>query len=175
MVDKMKAIKQRHLLFFVLAVLLTGCDKENDDKVSPLDQSFISRAFMADTTEVMLAQTVSKQGTDPDVKTFARLTAADHSQINAQLIELASELGISLRNSLDADHIALIGQLTGFSGHTLDSLYVHNEINDQQRNILLFQDEVTNGRNDRLRNLAAAWLPNLKLHLNTADSLVDKF
>lgn len=168
-------MKKAALANVFLIFLLISCDKEHDDEISNFDKSFIIQSSMINTGEINAGQTILKKASDPAVKNFGQLMIADYSDARERLTDLTSELGISLADSLDVEHATLITQLTTLSGRALDSVYIHSEIKNQQKVIALCNDEAAHGRNDELRNYAAALLPTLQEHLSKSDSLAAKF
>jgi predicted outer membrane protein len=72
-------------------------------KLDEQDRSFIKEAAAAGMGEVAFSEIAEKSG-NPDVKRFAEKMVRDHTKANTELTAIASEAGIEMPKTLDADH-----------------------------------------------------------------------
>ena len=162
----------------ILACLIS-CDKDDENPpptdVSTTDRNFVVLASMGNQAEIQTSQLALTRGTDTAIKSFAQMMIMDHQMATARLDSIASDLGLYVPDSLDAEHVALHAQLDTLSGYAFDSVYINSQVVDHQENIALFQTERDNGTNQRLRDYAGSLLPHLQMHLQRADSIASRY
>ena len=130
---------------------------------------------MANTAEITAGQVASTKANDDDVQAFGVFMVTEHSGAQLQLKGLADSLRLPAPDSLDAEHVALKMQFDSLSGRSFDSVYIHSQVKDHQTTIALFEKEISKGRNGSLIDFANNQMPHLQKHLQTADSLAQKF
>lgn len=151
-----------------------ACEKDDDndnDWINETDRSFTLHAAMSNTAEIRAGELASNKGTDPAVRAYGQMMVNDHTAVQTELKNLASGLGLTAPDSVDAAHAALAQQLQAMSGRAFDSMYIHSQIKDHDNAIDLFRNQTEEGNNWRLRDYAKKHLPHLQMHLNTADSI----
>jgi putative membrane protein len=156
------------------ATLLFGCDKDDDDtdpEYNSTDREFVMKASMANTAEIDAGSLASTKATDGGIQDFGEMMVSDHTTAKSQLKDIADDLRLPAPDSLDAEHVALKTLLMSLSGRAFDSAYIHSQVKDHQAAIDLFNTQVQNGRNQRLKDYASGQLPHLQHHLDMADSL----
>lgn len=157
-------------------VLFAACDKEDDDtdngkSVNTTDQQFTMMASMGNQAEIETGQLAATKGTNALVKAYGQQMVMDHTPVAPELDSIASSLGLSSPDTLDAEHKALKQTLTTLTGKAFDTTYISSQVRDHQKMIALFEQETASGQNTRLKNFAAKHLPHLRMHLAKADSI----
>jgi putative membrane protein len=173
----MKKYAWATLLF---AFAFCSCDKNDDNNnngnnINSTDRDFVLNASMANTAEINAGQLASTKANDEGIKDFGQFMVTEHGTSKTQLKNLADSLQLQAPDSLDAEHVALGAQLLTLDGRSFDSVYIHSQVTDHQKTINLFQNEINNGNNSRLKDFANSQMPHLQEHLNMADSLAANF
>jgi putative membrane protein len=161
------------------AVIFWSCDKNDDNNnnntdINNTDRNFTLQASMSNFAEVDAGQAAASKGSTA-VAAFGQMMVTDHTMAQAMLDSIASSYTLAAPDSLDAEHAALKTQLAALTGRSFDSVYIHSQVNDHQKAIDLFNDEVSNGHNYQLTNYASSLLPKLQMHLQMADSVSTGF
>lgn len=160
-----------------LAVSFIACDKDDDDDDNEIynqqDKNFAMMAAMNNYAEIDAGQTASTKAQNNGVKAFGAMMVMDHTMAGNKLKPIASGLGLYAPDSLDAKHVALKAQLASLTGRAFDSVYIHAQVEDHRATIELFEDEVSDGKQQDLKNFANETLPNLRMHKAHADSLAN--
>lgn len=162
---------------FLIATAIAGaaCNNEDDDNNTGVpngtDVDFVMKASMGNTAEVDAGTAAAAKATDQGIKDYGNMMIADYGMAQTNLKRLADSLNMSAPDSLDAAHMQMKQMLANATGRQFDSLYIHGQIADHQTTISLFENEVSNGRNTALRQMAQQLLPSLNMHLQHADSL----
>lgn len=155
-----------------LAFLLS-CNKNdnNNNDINSTDQNFISQVAIGNKAEIMAGQLAATKGSNAGVKEFGRMMVTEHGQAQADLQNVASGTGITLPDSVDAEHRALMVRLDSLTGRSFDTAYINSQVKDHQKTVSIFQTEISNGNNSSVRNYANTYLPHIQMHLQKADSL----
>ena len=121
---------------------LISCDKDDENPpptdVSTTDRNFVVMASMGNQAEIESSQLAITRGTDTSIKSFAQMMIMDHQMAKGRLDSIATDLGLYIPDSLDAEHVALHAQLDTLSGYAFDSVYINSQVVDHQENIALF-------------------------------------
>lgn len=173
----MKRMKKVFLMGGLALVVLAACnkDKENtNDDVSSTDQQFLTQVSIGNNAEIMAGQLAATKGTNAGVKAFGQMMVTEHGMAQSDLQTLASRLGQTLPDTVDAEHQMLMTRLNTLSGYSFDTAYINSQVKDHQKTITLFQNEISDGNSDSVQNYATKYLPHIQMHLQTADSLSSK-
>jgi len=74
--------------------------------------------------EVQLGRLASERASDAEVKAFGQMMVNDHSQANAELKQVASQLNVPVATQLDQKHRDLAERLSKLTGATFDREYM---------------------------------------------------
>jgi putative membrane protein len=159
----------KKLLFSLLVIsALVACEK---DKLNDTDRDFAMQAGHANAAEIAAGQMAAQKGSSAMVRSYGQMMVMDHQMAQTELVNIGNAEGLSVPTTPDPAHQALMQRLSTLSGYQFDTAYMNSQIMDHQMSINLFQNEVDNGRRDRLQDYAADKLPHLRMHLQKADSI----
>jgi putative membrane protein len=172
-------MKRILLVAALSAIAFVSCDDDDDDnvgnQVNSTDSDFALRANMGNYAEIQGGQLAVTKATAADVKSFGQQMVTDHTTAKTQLMDIADDLNIHTRDSLDAANMALNTQLGTLAGRAFDSVYIHSQVMMHTQTISLFQNEINSGVNTRLRNYASQQLPHLQAHLQSAQTIAANY
>jgi putative membrane protein len=161
-------------------LMLSACDDDdNDDNsnetpLTAVDDHFVEHAIRGNYTEVNFGELASDAGSDSLARAFGEHMVMEHSEANDELKEIADDYDdVEVIESLDAEHQAKRNELEDRSGWAFDSLYMASQIMDHEKTIELFENEISNGENDRVKAYANKYLPHIKKHYSLADSIMN--
>ncbi len=132
------------------------------------DSGFLRDAAEGGMFEVQLAQVVQEKATNPQVKELAQRIAEDHTKANDQLTSIAQQIGAEVPQTVSKADQKRIDSFGKMDPSKLDSEYVKLMIDDHQKDIKAFTNEVNKGKNESLTSFASQTLPTLKTHLQMA-------
>ncbi|HUQ67850.1 MAG TPA: DUF4142 domain-containing protein [Flavitalea sp.] len=163
----------------VTAVLIVGCDKNNNENTEKnaynvIDSAFVINASMSNFAEISAGQTAAERADDTAVSNYGKQMVTEHITASQELDSVVVGSGIATRDSLDDAHLMLMDSLQTLTGMDLDTVYIISQIRDHQMAISIFQNEASNGNNKRLKNFASDMLPHLHEHLDKAQNIVDR-
>jgi putative membrane protein len=143
-------------------------------KMSTQDRKFVMEAAEGGMMEVELGRLAAQNASDPDVKAFGQRMVDDHSKANAQLMQIASEEGITLPTALKGDKKAHRDHMAKMTGAEFDKMYMSHMLKDHQKDVSEFDKESKNGQDSDVKQFAATTLPVLRQHLQMAETTASK-
>ena len=171
----MKATKLFLTACLIGSVAFTSCDKDDEETLNTTDRDFIMKTQVSNTAEVDAGTLASTKATNTAVKSFAQGMIGEHSTAQADLKVLGANVGVSVKDSLDAPHVALRTQLAALSGRAFDSVYIWSQSADHAMTLTNFQTEIANGQHSDVVNYASKYLPHIQMHKVRADSIATAY
>ena len=134
------------------------------------DQAFAQKAAGGGAAEVELAQLAMQKASNDAVKQLASRIESDHTKANQQLASIGSNKGWQLPSSPSSEGQATKNKLEKLSGDAFDRAYVEAMIKDHHKDIKEFEREAASGTDTAVKQFASSALPDLKQHLQMAES-----
>lgn len=132
--------------------------------------TFVSKAAQGGMTEVALSKAAATNSSVPAVKKFAEQMVQDHEKANDELSSIAKKKGINVPASLDAEHEAIVQNISNKSGSEFDQVYGRQMARDHAKTVALFEAAAQSTDPD-LAAFAKTTLPKLKQHQQMAATL----
>src|SRR5664280_2226077 len=153
------------MAFIAAGLLLAVHSAKAETKLSTADKDFILAAAQGGMTEVKLGDLASKNGKRDDVKAFGQMMVKDHSAINDDLKALAAQKGVTLPDSLDAKHQAMVDKLAALTGSELDNAYIADMIKDHKMDAKEFKAESAETKDADIKGFVDKSIPVVDGHL----------
>ncbi|MEI6948255.1 DUF4142 domain-containing protein [Paraflavisolibacter sp. H34] len=136
------------------------------------DKDFVVKAASGGIMEVELGNIAQQNAASQRVKDFAAMLVRDHSKANDELNALASAKGTMInKDSLLNLHKGHIESLQKKTGAEFDKAYMKMMVSDHQEDVSKFQNKANNGKDSALKTWAAATVPTLRMHLDSAKAI----
>jgi putative membrane protein len=136
-------------------------------------ETFIKKASQDGMTEVKLASIAQQNTQSEDVRKFAEQMQADHGKANSELQSIATTKHVTVPASLDAEHQAMVRELSGKKGADFDAAYASHMVVAHKKAVALFKSAAHSQDKD-ISSFAAKTLPTLEHHKGMADDLASK-
>ena len=136
-------------------------------------ETFIKKASQDGMTEVKLASIAQQNTQSEDVRKFAEQMQADHGKANSELQSIATSKHVTVPESLDAEHQAMVRELSGKKGADFDAAYASHMVTAHKKAVALFKSAAHSQDRD-ISGFAAKTLPTLEHHKGMADDLASK-
>ena len=133
--------------------------------VSTADKNFILAAAQGGMTEVKLGELAAQNGKRDDVKAFGKMMVKDHSAINDDLKVLAAQKGVTLPDSLDAKHQAMVDKMAALTGSEFDNAYIASMIKDHKMDAKEFKAESAETKDADIKSFVDKSIPVVDGHL----------
>ncbi len=175
-----------------VALSLVGCQKSNEnvqaaretgtdtgDKtkkavLSESDKNFVKKAEEGDIKERDLGRVALEKSQNKDVKDYAQTLVDDHSKNLKGLIELMNQKGMPQRKGLPKVQHEALSKLNGLSAAAFDREFVNVMVQDHQKDITQYRQEVNSTQDEDVKHYAMHTLPTLEEHLRKAQQLQQK-
>src|SRR3954447_113276 len=136
------------------------------------DREFIAQTGAGNATEIAEGRLAMSNSDNIAVQVFGQWMATDHIVAGTVLSDIANQIGIPSDASPTPQQTQDIQSLRSQSGAAFDQLFAQGQVTDHQQTLALFQQEVANGQNATLKDIAQQAIPVLQQHLAGAQQLV---
>ncbi len=138
-------------------------------------REFAQAAAASDQFEVLEAETVLAQSTNPDVRALATRMLQDHRQLSQALRDAATRSGMKPPvMAMSADQAQWLGSLQGVSGSDFDRLYLRQQVLAHRSALVVQQMYAKSGDDSALRQSATAAIPVITSHGDMASQMEAK-
>lgn len=145
-------------------------DTEMEDR--KLNQSdFLTQAASNGMLEVQAGRLAQQEGLLQEVKSYGQRMVTDHTQANDKLKALASQLNITLPDSMSQEHLEQLQKLRNADGAEFDRQYMDLMVSSHENAVSMFEDASNNMENVEVKSFASNTLPILRQHLDSARQL----
>ncbi len=150
----------------------TPATQQNQTNLSALDREFMLQAAQGGMAEVRLGQLASERAVSDEVKQYGQRMVKEHTQVNSQLAQLATQKGVTLPQDVNANQKALRARLGQIPGRRFDRVYMNEAgIKSHAEQAALFQREAQQGQDPDVKAFAARILPAIEDHLQDARAM----
>ena len=152
-----------------------GTEAASTTAANPLpqpDRDFVQAASMSSSTEIDAAKLAQKNTKDKDVKSFAHHMMLDHTKMTVELKAAAPHGGEVPKDNSDT---SVLDDLKPLKGKEFDDAYIAKiGLKGHEDAIAAFKKEISDGQNDKLKQLAKKGLPTIEHHYQLAQQLAKK-
>jgi putative membrane protein len=141
--------------------------------LSAVDKLFLAGAVASGLAEVEASRLALKQAADPRVRDFARHMIKEHTRLNDELRRIAADKGIGIAPEVHGDPRDQLERLKGLSGPEFDAVFIKDfGFDGHKKATVLYEREIREGRDSRLKAFAEKALPELRDHQAMAEYLI---
>ncbi|MEH1823613.1 MAG: DUF4142 domain-containing protein [Nostoc sp.] len=143
------------------------------NNLSSLDKKFMTDAAQDGLAEVQLGQLASQRGTSDAVKQFGQRMVQDHTQVNNQLKQLATQKSVTLPTTIGRTNQQALRRLSALSGAKFNRLYINEMLQGHEKDVFAFQNEAQKGQDPDVKAFATQALPTLQEHLQQVRAIAN--
>jgi putative membrane protein len=132
---------------------------------STADRDFILAAAQGHMTEAKLGELAAQNGKRSDVKEFGRMIVKDHTATTHSLKALAAQKGVTLPDSLDAKHQAMVDTMAALTGLEFDNTYIAGMIKDHKADAREFKAVSAETKDADVKSFVDQSIPVVERHL----------
>lgn len=148
--------------------------KEESAEAAKLDRKFAQKAIHGNAVQIQTGEYASQKATNEKVKEYGQRMYDDHSKANEQLMSVINEtIPEKWRpiKEIDPETKKQIEKLNKTSGKEFDRAFMKMMVDAHKDAIDLYEKEIKNGKNEKLKQYAEKTLPVLKEHLKMAQDI----
>lgn len=146
--------------------LLAAAHAFAQDKAS---QKFLTEAIQGNFAEVEMGKLAQQNGQREDVKSYGQMLVTDHSDANQKAMAAANSLGVNAPSGPSAKQQADLAKMEKMKGPAFDKAFARDMVKDHKKDVAQYKKE--SKKNDAAGQYAAAALPTLQKHLQSAQAL----
>jgi putative membrane protein len=163
----------RSILLLALAGVHSLAQAADAESAVPEPAIFVEQAAQTGLAEIEAAKAALAKSEDPGIRSFAQRMVKDHGQSNVELASLAMNKGITAPDKLDAEHQAMLDEITSKNGKEFDRTYSEHMNMGHSKALALFE-AATKSPDPQLAAFAKKTLPTLQEHKQLAEKLPGK-
>jgi putative membrane protein len=119
---------------------------------------------------MMLGRLAADRGGSEDIRDFGRQLAADHNQAEDRVIRIASRDDVNLPARIEAGAQQFYDRAERLRGRAFDRAFRAYMIRDHRKDIRTYERFSRMARDPEIRRYATRTLPDLRKHLQLAES-----
>jgi putative membrane protein len=136
------------------------------------ERLFIARAGEKSQFEIQVSELAAERATDPALKSYAAMVAADHKGAGEELKRLAAGHGVALSQALNEQDRQTLKALQRAQGAAFDQQYLQTVgVHEHEKNVATFEQASADAQNPAVKDYVQSTLPTLKAHLDAARKL----
>jgi len=175
-------LRKWNIVVPVLALVIVSCNSEkstdlNDDGLSreekkennSADAEFLRDAAEINLEAIHLSELATTAAAMQETKDMAKMMLEDHKKVNAQVVALASKLGISIPTYADNEGERKYENLAKKTGYDFDKEYSDLMVKSHKDAIDRYVKAIDESENPDVLALANSTLPSLREHLTHAE------
>ena len=168
---------KRACVLFVAFVFVIGSSsllfaQEKPGKKDIPDGKFMMNAARDGIFHVEAGKLAAQRGSSEDVKKFGQHSVDHHTQLNDELMQLASKKGVTLPKKMGKREQEALDKVAKLSGPAFDKAYLEMEIKDHTKDLSVFQKETKDGKDPDVKAWAAKSVSAIEEHLKMAHDLM---
>lgn len=158
-------------LVFVIGWSSLLFSQEKMEKKEVPDKRFMMYAARDGIFHVEAGKLAVQRGSSEGVKKFGQHSIDHHTQLNDELMQLATKKGVTLPKKMGKKEQEALDKLAKLSGPDFDKAYLKTEIEDHSKDLSVFQKEVKGGKDPDVKAWAAKTVEAIEEHLKMARDL----
>jgi putative membrane protein len=159
---------------FLTLASLAMAQRNSANRMAAGDTTFVTKAAQGGMAEVQMGQLAKEHAANQAVKNFGQKMIEDHTRINNELKQIATNKGIALPTGLDSKDQSTYDRLSKLNGPAFDKAYLEDMVRDHRADITEFNHEADRGTDPDLKAFAAKTLPTLEGHLQLAETTLNE-
>jgi len=152
------------------AALMTLTAAQAMAEVSSADRTFATNAAADGFAEVSLGQLAIQNAGSSAVRQFGQQMVTDHTQANQDLAQIGQKEDLNLPTQPKKTDIETEQRLNTIKGPPFDTSYMHEMVQDHEKDVRAFEEEAKTGADPALKAFAQKYLPVLQHHLQMAQA-----
>ncbi|WP_187365229.1 DUF4142 domain-containing protein [Cellulosimicrobium cellulans] len=130
------------------------------------DQTWLVAAHQSNLAEIAAGQAALQKATSDDVRMHGQMLIDDHTALDASLTPVAQQLGVALPAEPTPEQQQALAEVAAQSGDAFDRAWVQSQIAGHRATLAAGEQELAQGSDQAVKDLAAAAAPVVQRHLD---------
>lgn len=143
--------------------------------LTSVERDFIAQMGAKSLFEIKVSELAAEKTSDPALKSYAAMVAADHKGVSEEASRLAAGHGVNLSQTLSPQDQKTLSALQNAKGAAFDKQYLQTVgVTEHENIIATYEKAGADAQNPALKDYVQSTLPTLKSHLDAARKLQTK-
>ena len=130
------------------------------------DRAFLVAAHQSNLAEIAAGQAAQQKATTQVVREHGQLFIRDHTRLDANVRQVAQQLGVELPNAPSEVQRASLANVVAKSGAEFDKAWLQQQLASHRATLTGGNKELADGQDATVKALATASAPVVKMHLS---------
>lgn len=140
-----------------------------------VERDFIAQTGAKSLFEIRVSELAAEKATDPALKSYAAMVAADHKGVTEEVKRLAAGHGVNLSQTISAQDQKTLSALQNAQGAAFDKQYLQTVgVTEHEKIIATYEKASVAAQSPAVKDYVQSTLPTLKSHLDAARKLQTK-
>ena len=153
-----------------LVLLVAPVTAQAQEQVSEQDQAFLVAAHQSNLAEIASGQAAVDQASTELVRAQGQMLITDHTALDADLQQVASQYGVELPGEPTPEQQAQLADVVAMEGAEFDQAWTTLQIAAHEAALALGETEIAGGTNPDVIALAEAAAPVIQRHLTMLET-----
>jgi len=144
---------------------------DDDDATTVADTEFMKQATYINRAQLTNGSLATERGTAQAVRDFGNALQLRFGAAQKDLDQKGVALNSDLPTQTDAAHQAVTNTLLDMEGRTFDISYIDYQLQELDKAVDLYVEQINNGKDPGLKAYAEKYLPYLREFLQTASNI----
>jgi putative membrane protein len=141
---------------------------------SASDKHFVTDALEGGNAEIALGHIAQDKGANEDVKQFGQKMVDDHTKMNDQMSQVATQIGVTPPTGKPMSATATEAKLKVLSGDAFDKSYIQAMVKDHRDDLAAFKKEIASTSNPTIKEAATQGSQKVAEHLHMIEMIAQK-
>ena len=146
-------------------------ERRDFDKKTPLDTEFLAVASECCNCQCSMAELVEKRASRQEVKDFAKKMDEDHKSLLKDLAATLEDRKVAIVVGTNKKDKARCKEMGKLEGNSFEETFLKNVVTDHEKAIAMCENQIKNGKDEKVTEFATAAVQKLREHLKEAKKL----
>jgi predicted outer membrane protein len=157
--------------FSLISLLLASACVDDDSNVTSMDRHFVRETTYTSRATALLGSVAMLRAEYAEIQNFGESMITEYENALTDLEMVADEVDVVPPDGYAEHFEAAKDRLNQLGGYEFDTAYIHHQAKIHQEAAALFEREIVEGNDVKIRDYAVKYLARVRKNLRRADSL----
>jgi predicted outer membrane protein len=152
-------------------LLLASACVEDDSNITSMDRHFVKESTYTSRATALLGSVAMLRAEYAEIQNFGESMITEYESALTDLEAVADEVDVVQPNGYAESFEAAKDRLNQLGGYEFDTAYIHHQAKIHRQAAALFEREIVEGNDVKIRDYAVKYLARVRKNLRRADSL----
>jgi len=153
------------------SLLLASACVEDDSNITSMDRHFVKESTYTSRATALLGSVAMLRAEYAEIQNFGESMITEYESALTDLQAVADEVDVVPPDGYADSFEAAKDRLNQLGGYEFDTAYIHHQVKIHRQAAALFEREIVEGNDVKIRDYAVKYLARVRKNLRRADSL----